>query len=454
MKNMPLYKITGTLFITFLLLATFITPALAVGVKADDVLVISSDVDDDLYVAARYFTLSAIIHGDLIVTAQTITIQPGAVVEGDILALAQDIVIQGEVKGDVRIAGGVMMLSSTGKIDEDLIAAGYSLELQPGSQVGKANGVVGGDVAFAGSQASFSGSVAGDADMIGEGLELNGSVGGNMKIYVGQRKADRIPLETIPGLNKAQTIAGGITFGSLAKIGGSFEYTSPEEVNIPAAVVTRDKVTFHQQEFNWARARTIRNISAADRASAWFLNHFRWFLSLLVVGLLLAWVAPELTRRSAEHLQTKPLHSLGWGFVSIFALVFGVLSLIVIIGILGVVLGITQLTGLLALVVILGFMVLFGMVMVYVLAAVLVSKIVVSYLGGQLILKRIKPEWARSRIWPLLLGLVIFAILTAIPLYIGQLINFVIILLGLGALWMAVSEWIRRKPARSEEITQ
>ena len=102
--------------------------------------------------------------------------------------------------------------------------------------------------------------------------------------------------------------------------------------------------------------------------------------------------------------------------MSIFALIFGVLSLIVMIGMLGVILGILQLTGLLALDIILGFMALFGLVMVYVTAAVLVSKVVVSYLGGQLILKRIKPEWAKSRIWPLLLGLVIFAILTAIPL--------------------------------------
>jgi hypothetical protein len=186
---------------------------------------------------------------------------------------------------------------------------------------------------------------------------------------------------------------------------------------------------------------------------SWGLNQFRWFVSLLLVGLLLAWVVPELTRRSAEHLQAKPLHSLGWGFVSMFALLFGVLSLIVIIGMLGVVLGILQLTGLLVLDIILGFMALFGLVMVYATAAVLVSKVIVSYLGGQLILKRIKPGWAKSRIWPLLLGLVIFAILTAIPLYIGQFINVVIILLGLGALWMAGSERIRRKSNKPEEVS-
>lgn len=453
MKNRQFYKIAGTLFITFLLLMAFVTPALAVGVKTDDVVVVSSDVDDDLYAAARHFTLSATVHGDLIVFAQTVTIQPGGVVEGDFMGAGQDIIIQGEVKGDVRIAGGVILVSSTGKVDEDLIAAGYSLELEPGSQVGMPDSQRKGNVAFAGSQASFSGSVAGDIDMIGEGLELNGTVDGNLKIYVGQEKADRLPFGTLPGLSDAQTIPGGLTFGSQAKIGGSLEYTSPEEAGIPAAVITREQVTFHQQEFYWERVQTTRRVSTLSRVEDWGMNQFRWFVSLLLVGLLLAWIAPELTRRSAEHLQAKPLHSLGWGFVSLFALIFGVLSLVVLIGMLGAALGILQLTGLLAIEIILGFMALIGMGMVYVVAAVLVSKVVVSYLGGQMILKRIKPEWAKSRIWPLLLGLVIFAILTAIPLHVGQFINVVIVLLGLGALWMAGSEWIRRKSSKQEEVS-
>ncbi len=451
MKNRHIPKILATLTITFLLLATFVTPALAIGVKAGDVLVVSSDVDDDLYAAARHFSLSSTIHGDLIVAAQTITIEPGGVVEGDILGIGQDILIMGEVKGDVRIAGGVLIVSSTGKVDEDLVAAGYSLELEPGSQVGLKDSPIGGGVIFAGSQASFSGNIVKDVDMAGEGLELNGTVGGKLKAYVGQAKADRLPMESIPGLSKAHAIPAGLSFGPEAKIGGTLEYTSPEETIIPAAVIAGEKVTFHQKNFYWDRVQPARRVSALSSAASWFLNQFRWFLSLLLVGLLLAWVTPEFIGKSADHLRAKPLNSLGWGFVSIFALVFGILSLIVIIGMLGVLLGILKLGGLLALVIILGLMALFGLVMVYILAAVLISKVVVSYLGGQLILRRFKPEWAKSRIWPLVPGLLIFAILTALPLYVGQLINMVIILLGLGALWMAASEWIKQKSSKGEE---
>ncbi len=56
-------------------------------------------------------------------------------------------------------------------------------------------------------------------------------------------------------------------------------------------------------------------------------------------------------------------------------------------------------------------------------------------LGGKLILSRIKPEWAEHKIWPLILGVVIFAILVAIPIF-GGLVNAIVILLGLGALWL------------------
>jgi hypothetical protein len=451
MKNRQIPKILGILTLTFLLLAIFVTPALAMGAKVGNDLVVSSDINDDLYAAARTFSLSATIHGDLIIAAQTITIEPGGVVEGDILGVGQDIIIMGEVKGDVRIAGGVLIVSENGKVDEDLVAAGYSLELQPDSQVGLPGNPIGGNVMFAGSQASFSGKIVGDTSMVGEGLELNGTIGGNLKAYVGQAKAERLPLDTIPGFNKAQTIPGGLTFGPEASIGGSLEYTSPEEVDVPPTVIASDNVTFHQRNFTWDRTRPARKVSALDRATAWFINQFRWFLSLLLVGLLLAWVTPDFTRKSADHLQTRPLNSLGWGFVSIFALVFGLLSLVVIIGMLGLILGILKLGGLLTLVIILGFMALGGLVMIYIISAVFISKVVVSFQGGRLILARLKPDWAKSRIWPLLLGLLIFAILTALPLFVGQFINLVLILLGLGALWMAGSEWVKRKSSKPEE---
>ena len=75
------------------------------------------------------------------------------------------------------------------------------------------------------------------------------------------------------------------------------------------------------------------------------------------------------------------------------------------------------------------------------------SQIVVSYLGGKLILSRLKPEWAVRPYLPFILGLIILVILAAIP-YLGGVITFVVVLLGLGALWLLGMQWLReRRPA-------
>jgi hypothetical protein len=70
----------------------------------------------------------------------------------------------------------------------------------------------------------------------------------------------------------------------------------------------------------------------------------------------------------------------------------------------------------------------------FILAVSFVTKVIVSLLGGQLILGRLKPELTEHKVWPLLLGVVIFAILAALP-FVGWLVTLIVVLLGLGALW-------------------
>ena len=177
----------------------------------------------------------------------------------------------------LRPAGSVVSLGEEielGAFAEDLVAAGYSLELMQGSQVGTPGNPIGGDMAFAGSQVSLSGQIVRNVYMAGEGLELNGTVGGTIKAYVGGPNAEVLPINTIPGLNSAPTIAGGLTFGSEARINGLLEYTSPEESEIPASVISSENINFHQKSFTWNRTRPVHKVSALDRATGWFLNQF------------------------------------------------------------------------------------------------------------------------------------------------------------------------------------
>jgi len=79
-----------------------------------------------------------------------------------------------------------------------------------------------------------------------------------------------------------------------------------------------------------------------------------------------------------------------------------------------------------------------------------VTKVVVSFLGGRLILARLKPDWAEGRIWPLAVGVVLFVVITAIPI-LGGLVKLVVVLLGLGALWLLGRDVYRQRRAAPVE---
>jgi len=66
------------------------------------------------------------------------------------------------------------------------------------------------------------------------------------------------------------------------------------------------------------------------------------------------------------------------------------------------------------------------------------SKIVVGYLVGNWILRKISPnsKAAASPFWGMALGVLIYSILRVIPVF-GELIAFIVIILGVGAMFLA-----------------
>ncbi|HJS17984.1 MAG TPA: hypothetical protein VJ785_04505, partial [Anaerolineales bacterium] len=72
---------------------------------------------------------------------------------------------------------------------------------------------------------------------------------------------------------------------------------------------------------------------------------------------------------------------------------------------------------------------------VYWLSIVFFSKVVVAFLVGRMLFSRIMPRYAHSKVWPLLTGVVLYALLASIP-YLGWVIAVFTTMFGLGALWM------------------
>jgi cytoskeletal protein CcmA (bactofilin family) len=422
-----------------LLLMVAVTPASAFeGREGDTVTVPASEtINDDLYVGANQFTLDGNVNGDVIAAGQIITIN--GTVNGNLLTGAQTIVVNGTVTGDILAGGSVLYFGESAKIGGDVLAAGYSLEFRDGSSIDR-------DAVLAAAQVLLAGDVTRNV-MVGAGaLEIAGDVGGDVKAAVGEANQAQagppptmfMPDSTIP----VPVIKQGLTIDPAARIQGDLEYTQNNELRFPSGVIQGEVTRLLQP----VEGEVYAEPTAGEKASQWGLASLRSLVTLILLGLLLLWVVPGFLRKLTAHLEAKPLQSLGWGVVA-YAGFFFLLLLTVFVAILGaIVFGILTLSGLSATIVWVGILALFALILGFVLVTSFLAKIVFGMTIGKWILSKANSPLAQKRYWPMVIGVSITVIVIAvfsfplIPGFLGGLLNFAIVLLGLGTLWI----WIRQ----------
>jgi hypothetical protein len=96
----------------------------------------------------------------------------------------------------------------------------------------------------------------------------------------------------------------------------------------------------------------------------------------------------------------------------------------------------------------------FALTVAFVLATAYVSKIVVGTALGKWILSKINPALAEHKFWPMIVGVVTVAVVIGLfkfpllPLgFFGWLLNFIVVLFGLGSLWLWGRERLSKQPA-------
>ena len=437
------FRVSGVAILLILLLA-LVTPVLAFEPMSGDRVVIEEGevIEDDLYVSANTFILNGTIKGDLLAVGSAVIIGPSGVVEEDLMAAGQAVVINGTVGDDARIAGSVLSMGNSAEVGGDLVAFGYSFEAEPGSTIGR-------DALVFGSQAVLSGDVERNVIAGSGGLQINGSVGGDVTAEVGG-PGDVPPISPMtfmplpPGVPAPTSISGGLTLGPDATIEGDLNYTADTPADLPSGAVSGDVSREEPVQPEEEAPPT-----ASERVLSWFFKFLRQLVTLLVIGLLLAWLLPDLVRNSAQTLQTKPLPSLLWGFLThilFFVLIF---VLIIVIIFLTILLGTLTLGSLVMTVVGAGAVVISSLLLGFQLAYAYVAKIVVAVLIGRLILGLIHKDSAENRFWPMLLGVallvLLIAILQIIPI-LGGLLIYLITIFGLGALVLVGRDLLRKKP--------
>ncbi len=443
-------RILSIVVLFMLLSLTIVTPAYAFDGRGGDKVIIQSGqvVNDDLYAAGNEVVIDGTINGDAVAFGQIVTVN--GTVNGDLISAAQSVVVNGTVTGSVRMAGSVLYVGEKAKIDGDIVSAGYSLEVRQGAKVGR-------DAVFATAQTLLGSDIGRNVQAYTGGLEIDGDVGGDVKASVGE--AGQNQSGPPPTMFMGQTtvpvpiVKPGLTINPEAKIAGNLEYTQNADLAIPAGVVT-GKITRAAQPEQTTTSEPTPEQTAAQKAADWALKSGRSLISLLLIGLFMLWVFPLFMGALSDELQQKPLPSLGWGVVA-YAGFFFVLLLIVFVMILGaVVFGLLTLGGLSATMVFIGLLALFAIILAFVLVTSFLAKIVFGITLGKWILTKLNSPIANHRYWPMVIGVAITVAVVAlltfpfIPGFLGGLLDFAIILFGLGACWL----WVRGRTTRPAPV--
>jgi len=234
-----------------------------------------------------------------------------------------------------------------------------------------------------------------------------------------------------------------LTISDSAKIGGNFTYTQTKDIEFPSGVVSGE-VTRNEPVVNT----TVRpEPTATQKATTWSLDVLRTMVTLILFGLLLGWITPSFMKNLMEKIQTQPASSLGWGVVAYAAFFFALFFILAVMILGAIVFGVMTLGGVSGTIFWLGFLLLFALVIGFVLVTAFLTKIVVAWQGGRWLLGRINPALADHKVWPLVVGVIILALLVKIPL-VGWLIGLLVLFIGLGTLWLWGRDlWQARKLA-------
>src|SRR5829696_6705932 len=425
-RHRPL-MIIGLALLAMLLVTS---PGWAVESQSGDQVIIGPDevVDDDLYAFANEIVVEGTVRGDLVAFGRSVTVD--GTVEGDLTGAGQSVEIGGEVDDDVRIAGQALLLSEGASVGDDLIAAAYSLQNEPESNVG-------GTLWYAGYQALLAGTVGEDLAGAANALTLGGEIGGDADVDVdgGAAPPAFVPVPQVP----IPTVEPGLTLTDSALIGGNLTYQSSTEAQIDPGAriegdVVREERPVEEEEEEAARSPLTETV----------LDALGSLVALVLVGLLLVWIVPGWIRHRAYTVLDRPLASLGWGLLGLVAFpILGVVVLLVTI-LLAIVLGLLTLGGLVALIIVLGLLAEAALVLALWISTGYLAQIVVSFFAGVLLVEAIRPGRGRGRVLPLVVGLILYVVLKAIPV-LGPLVSLAVVLLGLGA----ISHWIWTKLRRS-----
>jgi hypothetical protein len=309
---------------------------------------------------------------------------------GDAFLAAQEVESTGSVGGDLLVAGTELQLS--GRVGHNLFAAGRSIDLDgtvagntrvAGAQVHiMSTARIGGGLSLAGNRIEFDGQSQSYLTAVGRTITLNGHVGGDA------------------------TITGGdLDLGPQSVIDGTLTFRGPRPPTVAGTARLLGGVRYIRQ-----RERSAVGTSGAFRAGSWI-----WLVGWMIAGGIILALWPAFTRSVTRHAAAHA------GFA-------GVIGLLVLI--------VTPIAITLLLVTLIGIPLALLLLALYLLILPLGYLAAAATIGDRLAARDgVSSVPTRRRVILLMATLVGLFLIARIP-YLGSIIRFLLLLVGVGAIVM------------------
>ncbi len=397
-----------------------------------DHVVVDGTVNGILFAFGETVTINGKVNGDVFAAGSTVEISSTAEIDGNVFMGGQTIRFEGKSTGSVFGGGSEMTLEETASVARNLYFGGFSFKSQSGSLIERDQ--------FTGSyQALVSGEVGRDIQAAANAVELNGKVGRNVQIYMNEttgESMDRMP-EFVPYM--PVPVEPGLRVSEDASVGGTMTYTSPVPQTDTIQGVAPEQLIYQTPmpvPEDPQRPIVRPRIETRLPVLHWFFDFLRELAALLIFGGLALWLMPKVTQKVIDQARANPLPSAGYGLLTVllgWVIAFVAASLIFGVGLLLTLLTLGAVSGP---VFGLGFSALGLAVAVFGFLVSTGSKVVFSVLIGQLLVGKIAPQASHPKVWALLTGVLIYALIRPIFL-LGWLVAIIATVVGVGAMYLA-----------------
>jgi cytoskeletal protein CcmA (bactofilin family) len=311
-----------------------------------------------------------------------VRVGPGETVSGDLDATGGTVVVAGTVDGDLEAVGGTVVVSGTVTGDVTAVAGSVTVE----GDVGGSVDALGGNVLV-----RDGARVGGSLEAAAGAIQLDGEVVGNARL-------------------------GGdeVTLGPTAVVGGDLEYDAETFDVAPGASVAGTTTQNDDLSFN-VGSPFAGGVDFAVPTIPPIVAVAYGFLANLLLGAVLLLAVPRFAEEVVDVGTNEALKSGGVGLLTLVGV--PILLVVLLLTIVGIPLSL------------LGFVV-FAF-------ALWVGQVFGAYLVGR---KAFDLADRPSRWGALVVGLLVLAVLELVPFGLGGIVSFVVLLLGLGALALALYE--------------